>query len=188
MSPLDDTIDIADHSWHKAIPDEMVTAADDTYRGYLTRLAAELGVTWPEGFESLMPVVQGRTPTASTFVVWNSPEAAADNDLSEGALRNVGTFALVCPPNGTDLDWYTTRHWLTEVEPGLVPFAFDLRHNLICLDYDAGEEPAISYVALSGRGPGTNDIRPVDASFVDFIESLFSDEGETDIEVETPRG
>lgn len=181
-------INVLEHEWINdadMLRDEG-TKSDDL--NYLTSLALSRSVKLPEEYCAAASVVQGLFPLRSAFVVWNKladvSEAAslAPRDR-EGHVRNIGAFANLGRED-EDASWpESVAVQLTligDVAPGLFPFAFDMRGNLICLDYGRDWSATIPRVAYYDRARVEgDDILPIARDFGVFMESLMLDESET---------
>lgn len=187
MTRSEGSLEAGGHRWSPAVGDALGDGGDGASLTSLDALAAKLGVSLPDGFRDLAPLVQGLSPERSAFVVWYpvSEEAAdADGfpDLGEGCIRNLGAFVLL-DINDEPTRWASTMAaqigLLEQAAPGLLPFAFDFRGNLVCLDYGEDWKDPIPTVAYYDRARHAgDDVLPVAPSFQDFLDSLMADDGE----------
>lgn len=174
------------HVWTVALPQFADGISDGGGAlAQLDALSAKLGVELPVRYRNLAPIVRGLCPQRSAFVVWDPPEGQHHGpngvpDLGKGWVRNLGAFALLgaeSPVADAASTVVAQLALLEGVAPGLFPFAFDLRGNLVCLDYGENWEDRVPSVAYYDRARQIgDDVLPVSPSFPEFLDELMDGE------------
>ena len=152
----------------------------------LDEIARELGIALPARYLSLASSVQGRCPSRASFVVWDISESRVGTmpELGSGQLRDIASFAVLALE--TSSPWLgntvgTQLVLLTPGNPGLFPFAFDLRGNLLCLDYGEHWTDQVPSVVYYDRARSTgDDVFPVSSDFSTFLSALSESAAEPD--------
>lgn len=188
---MEEELELSGLFWTKALPEAAHLAmVQDMSPVKLDEICRGLGIVLPALYLEMACSVQGRCPSRTAFVVWDISESlgGALPELGSGQVRDIASFAVLgLQPSspwlgdaiGTQLDL------LTPSNPGLFPFAFDLRGNLLCLDY--GEEwtdeiPSVVYCDRA-RSDG-DDVFPVSPNFAGLLATL--SESVDEIAISTP--
>ncbi len=176
---LAEELEIDGFSWTEALPEVAYLAAIKSISPEaLDEIARGLRIRLPARYLELACSAQGRCPSRTAFVVWDISESpgGALPELGSGHVRDIAFFAFLALRGsspwlgdsfGMQLDL------LAPSNPGLLPFAFDLRGNLLCLDYGeewTDQEPSVVYYDRA-RSTG-DDVFPVSSDFSRFLDAL----------------